>query len=153
MLEQRIEQLENQVAQLTLAIERLTEVLTGANPPPALAVVQPIEGVEQEQSAPPTKEVVQQALVNLSHAKGKAAAKASCTSSSARAVSSPLIKTTTAVSKSGEYQSWLVKPVYRCIIQSVKSPILSQKELFYEFRVPGVHFQVQSCFVNQSVES
>lgn len=43
MLEQRIKNLENQVGKLTVAIERLTEVLTSDNPPPALATVKPIK--------------------------------------------------------------------------------------------------------------
>lgn len=67
MLEQRIENLENQVAKLITAIERLTEVLVGDTPPPALASVKPIKE--------PTKEDAQKVLVELAKTKGKDIAK------------------------------------------------------------------------------
>lgn len=93
MLEQRIETLENQVAKLTTAIERLTEVLVGDNPPPTLASVKPSKKPAQtakkeataqdEQPEPeakeattaPTEEDTRKVLVELAKTKGKDIAK------------------------------------------------------------------------------
>ncbi len=92
MLEQRIENLENQVTKLTIAIEHLTKVLVGDTPPPVLASVKSIKATTQEakqtpvkekQPKPndkevakaPTKEDVQKVLVELAKTKGKEAAK------------------------------------------------------------------------------
>ena len=88
MLEQRIENLENQVAKLTTAIENLTEVLTSGTTPPPVAQVKaaPVEEAPKKENKPkaaskpaskpkqPKVEEVQKALVDLTHAYGRKAA-------------------------------------------------------------------------------
>lgn len=86
MLEQRIENLENQVTKLTTAIEKLIEVLTsGTAPTPTPPPIAQLNSVPAEAqvdldaqtgSAPmqPKVEEVQKALVDLTHAHGREAA-------------------------------------------------------------------------------
>lgn len=94
MLEQRIENLENQVTKLTTAIEKLIEVLTSGTaptptPPPLLPPIAQLNSLPAEEqvdleaqtgsnppSAPaqPKVEEVQKALVDLTHAHGREAA-------------------------------------------------------------------------------
>ncbi|ASX25890.1 hypothetical protein [Candidatus Williamhamiltonella defendens] len=90
MLEQRIENLENQVTKLTTAIEKLIEVLTSGTaptptPPPLPSPLAPLSSMPEEEhadldaqtgSAPtqPKVEEVQKALVELTHVHGREAA-------------------------------------------------------------------------------
>ena len=93
-LETRIENLENKVDRLADAIEKLTNVLTGDNPPnlPVSAVKQPAETQQPEpeqaveetvedqpEATPEAEEIdvedVRAALIDLSKSKGKQAAK------------------------------------------------------------------------------
>ncbi len=82
MLEQRIETLDDQVAKLTAAIEKLTALLaSGLTPPPiaqenAIAVTKQSKaaGQSSRQTQPRKIEEVQKALVNLTHTHGREAA-------------------------------------------------------------------------------
>ena len=73
MLEQRIENLANHVAKLTVAIDKLTAVLTAGHVP-ASALKTTLKTTTKPVAKDPKKvtvEAVKHALIQLSHAKGR----------------------------------------------------------------------------------